>query len=175
MWMNSLKLLIRTILLPCVFVTHCLYTTLRYFSETRFHLWIWTSCGLYQGEFFFNSICSTLIKDLWSCIIPKEWSRPPDCAPPLLRSFKNHGGYGSLQQIVMLWEKGCRVQTVINIHRRGGGGGGGRREEVVTQCTMQVQRNTVEERKKANLQFKSQLLLVIQQYVTIVGGLELEE
>lgn len=41
----------------------------------------------------------------------------------LLRSFKKHGGYDSLQQFVMLPEKGCREQTVINIHRRGRGGG----------------------------------------------------
>lgn len=43
---------------------------------------------------------------------------------------------------------------------------------MVTQCTMQVQRNTVAERKKANLQLESQLLPVIQ---PTVGGIKPEE
>lgn len=34
--------------------------------------------------------------------------------------------YSSLQQIVTVWERGCRVQTVINIRQRGRGGGGRR-------------------------------------------------
>ena len=46
---------------------------------------------------------------------------------------------------------------------------------MVTQCTMQVQRNTVAERKKANLRLKSQLLPVIQPCLTTVGGIKPEE
>lgn len=59
---------------------------------------------------------------------------------PFLCSFKRQRGCDSLQQFLKLrgGGGGCRVQTVINIRRRGRGGG-----EVVTQCTMQVQRSAV--------------------------------
>lgn len=76
----------------------------------------------------FHSISPAIRKTTsWRCITHSEWSRRCNCIPPPL-----------IQQPQRLWftaadcnalRKGCRVQTVINIHRRGrrGGGGGGRR------------------------------------------------